>query len=414
MDITVIRKKAKTLFYLCFLVYTTSYITRLNLSTSMNDMINAGCFDKEFGGAVATGFLVCYGIGQLLNGFLGDRISPRVMLSVGIIMSGVMNILMGLFTSAGMLMTVWCLNGFFCSMLWAPVVRCFSEFMPKDVRSRAGVMISVTIPLGGVLAYLTGSIMLKVADYRALFVLSGCIGIAAGIIWLAGTGRLSSYFTEVRTLTIAERTAMSKKNGTSVSFLKLIFTTGLIFAVFCILFNGVLKDGITVWIPTFLSERFEVSSSFAALISLILPIVNLLGAFAANYLNNRFFKNEYKTVATMFSVSALSVLLLYLAGSVSPVLSALLIALCTSSMLGANTMLLTFIPLRYSALGCSSSVTGFLDACSYLASAVASVSFGVISSSGGWDLTIASWGAVAILGLAFAVIGSKKNRFSAH
>jgi sugar phosphate permease len=81
------------------------------------------------------------------------------------------------------------------------------------------------------------------------------------------------------------------------------------------------------------------------------------------------------------------------------------LALTTAAMLGANNMFLTFIPLNFCKVGRASSVTGFLDACSYLASALSGVTIGVIADNYGWNTTVLVWAAVAVSGAVISLIG---------
>ena len=407
---TNIKRGGTVLFRLCWIAYTASYITRLNYSTAMSSMLAAGLFDKTFGGYLGTGFFACYGLGQLANGFLGDRIQPKHMIGIGITASGVMNILMAVLTNRYALLAAWCVNGYCCSMLWAPVIRCFSEYLVAEARSRAGVSISSTIPLGGIISYLMSSLVLGVSgSYRMLFIVSGIIGIAVGAIWVFGMNSLGGYFTEVKPIITAENGIASGSDSATRKdtrpFFVLLATTGVLLAMICIFFNGVLKDGVTLWIPTLLSDGFGVSPSAASLVMTFLPVMNLAGAYVARFLDRRFFRNELATVCFMFGLSFVAVFLLYLIGRLSVVLAAFLVAVCTSSMLGANSMLLTFIPLSYSKIGRSSSITGFFDACSYLASAVSSPVIALISDNYGWDITVLSWCGVALAGALFAGIG---------
>lgn len=46
----------------------------------------------------------------------------------------------------------------------------------------------------------------------------------------------------------------------------------IIAAVMC---NGVLKDGLDLWTPTFISEYFEVSAAFTALLMSLIPLLNV-------------------------------------------------------------------------------------------------------------------------------------------
>ncbi|HPE94809.1 MAG TPA: MFS transporter [Bacillota bacterium] len=405
-------KSAVLLFALCWCAYAVSYVGRLNFSSCLSPMAQDGIFTSEYGGAVGTAFLACYGCGQLLSGFLGDRIKPEYMIFTGLAGSGCANILMACVNNGTQAIFIWGLNGLFCSMLWAPLVRCFADYMDSGDRMRAGINISTTIPVGTICAYLLCSLLLNFASWRTVFAVSGAAVLLCSAVWLAGMLSIRKYCRAVSYENIRQRQAFSEKSAASGNkksgFFKLFITYGVIFTAVAILFNGVLKDGITVWIPTFLKNTFGVSASFAAAISIILPIVNLLGAYGANLLNRRVIKNEMATSGVMFAISLMSILTLYFAGHSSIVLSAFLLALSTSSMLGANTMFLTFIPLSFGAFGRSASMTGFLDACSYIASAVSSLLIGITAVRFGWNVTVLIWGAVALCGGAICAAGMGK------
>lgn len=401
MDVK-IKNQPYLLFALCWAAYATSYVTKLCYSISMAGMADRGLFSLSFGGGIGTGFLFCYGCGQFINGRLGDKINPKYMVGLGLLASSLANFAMGFAESKYLLFAIWCLNGFSCSMLWAPVLRCISEYLPNDVRVKAGTYISATIPAGTLAAYGLGGIFLDRFSYKALFAAAGTIGLVMVCVWFYGFSRLKYYIaTAGESFDKANGKAKSEKSG---RFLPILFSTGAVFAVGCILFNGILKDGVTLWLPSYLNDFFNVSDSTASVILIILPVINLAGAFVAVRLNSKKLHNEFATSAVMFLISLSGIILLYFFGRYSPILAAVLISLFTSTMLGANTMLLTFIPMNFAAIGRASTLTGLLDAFSYLASAVSAVSIGVVAEKYGWNATVLSWAGVALAGLIVASI----------
>lgn len=205
-----------------------------------------------------------------------------------------------------------------------------------------------------------------------------------------------------------EQAAAAGRKETLRSALKLFVGSGLAFAAFGILFNGVLKDGVTLWVPAFLKEYFGVSPAFASVLSVALPVASVFGAYLSVGLNKRFFDNEFTTSAVMFLISAVSFTLLILLGVKNIYAAVLMIAASSTAMLGLNTMFLTFIPLYFKQLGKSATVTGFLNACSYAASSVSSVTIGVLAARGGWNATILSWVCIAAAGLLICVAGRKR------
>lgn len=368
-----------------------------------------GGLTKAYLGSIGTGFLACYGAGQLVNGLIGDRISPKYMVGIGLFGAGFANIFMGLNTQPPLMFVIWCANGWFHSMLWSPIVRVLSEWLPKANQSKAGVNISTTIPVGTIASYMLSSVILSLAGWRAVFIVDGGLLVAASLIWFGGVTSIKEYISKRDGIKTPEDTAKigvpPKNPGKSLSMPALIIGTGLVFAVFAILFNGILKDGVTLWVPTYITEFFGVAPNFSAALSIILPVVSLAGAYTALWANKKYFNNELTTAGVYFMISAAAIACLFLFGKLNIFVAVTLIAVSLSSMLGVNAMLLTFIPFHFSRLGKSASITGFLNACSYFASAVSSVTIGVIAEKSGWNMTILSWLAVALCGMIVCFAG---------
>lgn len=398
------KKTPYILFFVCWAAYATSYITKYSYSICMNNMVTDGLFDKTFGGAILTALLASYGCGQLVNGWLGDKFHPKYMIGIGVTGAAAADILMGLAVNKWMCIAVWCLEGFFCSMLWAPVTRFMAEYLPEKVKTFAGTWIAATIPTGTLISYGIGGFFLDKSGYRTVFFVSGSIGFAVALLWFFSMKGLRPYMKHIESDTTSKEIVHPVRVSVKKLFLLLISTGALIAAV-CVCFNGVIKDGVTSWLPTYLVENFEgVTDSEASVFMMILPIVNLLGAFVAVRLNRKIFKNEFVTIAVMFGVAFFGIMMMYFFGSYNIILAVLFVAIATSSMLGANTLLLTFIPMFFAKVGRAASFTGFLDACSYGASAVSGVAIGAIAKNFGWSVTVLSWTAVAALGLISALV----------
>lgn len=407
-----IEKSVSRLFWLCWLAYSMSYIGRLNFSACMAAMMADGGLTKAYLGSVGTGFLACYGAGQLVNGVLGDKISPKFMVGIGLFGAGFANIWMGLNTVPALMFFIWCANGYFHSMLWSPIVRVLSEWLPRAHHSKAGTNISTTIPVGTILSYLLSSVVLTIAGWRVVFIVDGILLVAASLVWVGGIATLKDYIAKREGIRMPQETSAAGSaplpNSAKTRHMpSLIIGTGLVFAVMAIMFNGILKDGVTLWVPTYITEFFSVTPQFSAAISIVMPVVSLGGAYAAVWANKKYYNNELTTAGVLFGVSAIAFICLFLVGRYNIVLAVSLIAVSLSSMLGVNSMLLTFIPFHFSKLGKAASVTGFLNACSYFASAVSSVTIGVIAEKSGWNITILSWLLVALLGMAICFIGKK-------
>ncbi|MBO7384930.1 MAG: MFS transporter [Clostridia bacterium] len=76
----------------CFIVYLCTYIGRLNLSATLDDIILEFGIDKARGGLLQTVFAAFYAAGQLVFGTLADRFEPKRLMSAGLLGSAACNL----------------------------------------------------------------------------------------------------------------------------------------------------------------------------------------------------------------------------------------------------------------------------------------------------------------------------------
>jgi OPA family glycerol-3-phosphate transporter-like MFS transporter len=185
---------------------------------------------------------------------------------------------------------------------------------------------------------------------------------------------------------------------------RMFFAAGLIPILLCVVIQGVLKDGVTTWVPTYISEIYQLGSVTSILATTLLPVINLGGVYTANYLNNRFFHNEIKTSGVCFFIASLALVFLVLFGKYHVMIAALMLGLTTTGMIGVNTMLISLLPLHFARIGKVSTVTGVLNSTAYAGSALSSYGIGVISQNYGWNKTIFIWFLLAVVGFVTCIL----------
>ena len=88
-------KKYSTLVFIaCFIAYAASYVGRINYSAALPDILEEGLFTKSQAGIIGSAFFIVYGFFQIINGFLGDKISPFKMIILGTFLSAGANTVM--------------------------------------------------------------------------------------------------------------------------------------------------------------------------------------------------------------------------------------------------------------------------------------------------------------------------------
>ena len=72
------KRKANILIAICWAVYASSYISKLNYAANINGIMSCFSVSHAEAGLVSTCFFFAYGIGQVINGFLCKKYNIRL------------------------------------------------------------------------------------------------------------------------------------------------------------------------------------------------------------------------------------------------------------------------------------------------------------------------------------------------
>ena len=138
----------RNLVALAWLSYAAYYLGRVNLSPALPDMEGSLGVSKETLGLLGTAFFWSYAFGQLINGQLGDILSPRKIVFFGMLASAAVNFAFGLSSSLLLLAVLWGLNGYFQSTGWGPILRTIANWLSDEQRRRLATFFGTSYILG--------------------------------------------------------------------------------------------------------------------------------------------------------------------------------------------------------------------------------------------------------------------------
>lgn len=406
-------KYVEKLFFLCWLAYCASYIGRLNYSSAMAVLITNRVLTSSMAGMVSMLYFFAYGIGQLINGVIGDRITPSKMILSGLLLSAVSNFGMGFAESYLAMAVIWGLNGYFQSMIWAPIIRMFAEMLTTRDKVNCSVNIASSGLAGTLLSYLLSAALLAILPWKSVFLSAALILTVAALIFHLGFHNVLVYAKAQGGKDRGQHEGSDKKperqqGAVPGSFKSAILSSGIFFLLLPVIIHGMLKDGVTAWVPTYISERFGISAAFSVLLTTILPIINLAGAYVGKWIYLKCRKNTGMSNAIFFILVSVSLVLLFFAGSISAVFTLILLAVITCSMMAINTLSINVYPLQFEKYGRVSTTSGFLNAMAYLGTALSTYLIGVLVQYKGWNFTIFIWLLTAGLALILCLSASKK------
>ena len=148
--------------WVIWLVYGAFYFCRTNISAAvpgLSETIENGGLGLSGGqvGWILASLKIAYGLGQLINGQLSERIAPRILLSIGMFCSALLNVAFGLSTGFYFLLFIWAVNGYCQSLGWTPCVRVVGNWIPLSRRGWALGVIGTGYQITLGLTYLIAS-----------------------------------------------------------------------------------------------------------------------------------------------------------------------------------------------------------------------------------------------------------------
>lgn len=400
----------KILSVLCPLIYFASYLTRKDYGVVLEAVISAEGITKAQAGFVETLALISYGGGQVISGILGDKFKPQNIILCGLGSTTVCNLLMPFCPNMITREIVWLLNGFAQSMLWPPLVRIMAATMNKDEYNDVCSNVNVAGNLGTVLLYLTSSLIwLKFFTWKYTFFSSAVI---CGLIltaWILGFRKINAenpLFSEKQVKEEKEKTA-----GSKITF-RMLLATGFILIAVAIVAQGMLRDGITDWVPTFIKETFNINSENAILLSVAIPIFSVISLKLIGIINKKFVKDEVKGAGITFVIAAVCcVILTYGTFKLQNQWITLIVsALVVGCMHAINFFLICIVPAQFEKYGMVSTMSGIINSLTYVGSAAALVGFGAISDKWGWNACVISWCCIAAVGIILCFTAMKPWR----
>ena len=388
---------------LCSLVYFVSYFSRKDFAAVMAAMLSDGVIGKSVAGLIGTMLFIFYGVGQLVSGYLGDKIKPKYLIILGLATTAVCNGLMP-FVGGGLMIAVWGLNGFAQAMLWPPIVKILSSTLDHEKFVTANLVVTSAAHVATILLYLYVPVCIEFMEWKTVFYTATALALLALVAFVILLGAVLPKDSDA-----PRKAALGNVTSEAHPLGEVILHSGIIPIFGCIVMMGFLRDGIESWLPTLYSEAFGRQSSESILVSVILPIFSIISVSLITAIHKKpLFNNEVRGTAILFLVAIVLCLPLYLlidAASVAARIACLVLAaLICASMHGANFLLISCLPGRFAALGRASTVSGFTNACTYIGAASSMYGIALISDKLGWGATAISWMAIAAVGILLSAV----------
>jgi MFS transporter, OPA family, glycerol-3-phosphate transporter len=393
-----------------WLTYGAFYFCRTNISAAVPGLkaplVDGGlALSGDEIGWILASLKIAYGVGQLVNGQLSERVSPRAMLALGMFGSAALNVLFGFSTGFYFLLFVWAANGFCQSLGWTPTVRVVANWVPIARRGNAIGIIGTGYQITLGLTYVIAGQAAEHLGWRGALWVPAALLTLAGVYMLAflreaPDHRAAAADTRHQVIT-APRLPVSE-----ILYWTLYNPTLWLLGLSLGLLNAC-RYGFLDWGVTHLMETQDVRVGKAGLQFFVIAIGATAGSYLAGWATDRYFGSRRAPVICilMAVLGALSLMYDSVAHQ-SAIGTMLLLVVIGFCIYGPQVLLVGTAPADLAHRGTSAAAAGFVNFMGYMGAATGDVVTGYYSSPahGGWQVAIYIWAAWAFAGSVITAI----------
>ena len=312
------------------IAYSLYYVCRMSLSVIKQPLIDADILSAGELGIIGSSLFFVYAIGKFVNGFLADYCNIRRFMFIGIFISAILNLLMGLlglvygwisFTPILLFLLFalfWGINGWSQSMGAAPGVISLSRWFPLSERATYYSIFSASPYLGEFLSFIIVGFVVGALGWQFGFLFASLMGaIGALIIYLLVSDTPESK--GLPSIQVLSNEMPSKVDKTpTIRLQKQVFRNkGIWIIAVSSAFIYIVNYAVTGWGVLFLQKSSGFSIESATQIIAFSTFLGILGTILAGWLSDKVFKGN-RIYPTLISgiISLISLcLFLFVGGS---------------------------------------------------------------------------------------------------
>ncbi len=410
--------------------YALFYFVRKNFSIVMPALEAELGLSKAQLGIFLTLNGIIYGISRFINGFLADRISRKAMMAAGLLLSAVVNILIGVspqmngvfnFLDAGGKATIqlayfigslWLINGYVQGMGYPPCSSLMAHWIkPSELATKQSIWNSSHSIGAGLVTFICGTVILHKFGYQSwqwCFYLPALLAIGGAALLFFG---LKDTPASVGLPSVEELDGPSEKKHEGSEELspavykkflkKLVFGNPIIwvlaFTNFCVY---IIRYTILDWGSMFLTEYKGMEIGMAATVVASTEIVGgIIGTLVAGWATDKIFKNKaHQTCFVCLVAATISFFIFWKTPGEYTAVNIIFLIMSSFFIYGPQALIGVAGSMQ-ATKNAAASANGILGIFAYASTTVSGLVFGMIADKMGWD-------SVFLVAIIFGIIGS--------
>lgn len=297
------------ILYSMFFGYAFYYFTRRSFSFAIPALIEDMGFTKPELGLIGSVFAIMYSISKFTSGVLSDRFSPRYFMSIGLFLTGIVNICFGFSSSLYMFVIFWGLNGWFQGFGAPPCVRLLTQWYSKTERGTCWSVWGVSHNVGAFCIAWIAGLCLQYAQWRYALYIPGVICIGASFFLFnrlrdaphcVGLPPVDQYRNDYQQDDFSNE--QPDKMSSMQIFVEYILKNKYIWLLSAAyFFVYVVRTGVTDWTAQFLHENKNYSLLGASVCVSLFEVGGFFGCLVAGWSSDKIFQAKRGPVNVLFA-----------------------------------------------------------------------------------------------------------------
>lgn len=397
------KRVSRVFFVFLWFLYALVCMTKNGFSGALSAIREEGTFTIAQTTFISAAFYIVYAPLQFVGGILADKISPTLLILIGLVGSGIPNVVIFFNQNYYVMLFSWVFSAAVQFALWPALFKLFSSQLLHSDRGVMVLFMSFAASGGFVFSYLLAAI---VPHWKYNFAVSALLLFALAAALFLSTIKIDKLLKADVPMTTSTD---GKEQPKGLRMILLFLSSGFIFCLAGSFLRYAVENSTKTFSPTMISESYTgVPPSLGNLLTILIVISGVCGTLIVRFLlYPRLFKNEFTCTLVLLLAALPFTTLLGFVGKIP--LSLFLFSLCMLSLLVTGTSYLasTFAA-RFVAYRLNGTAAGVLNASYSLALVFQYTIFGNIAEQG-WNIVTTIWSVAILLAIVMIALAIRPS-----